>query len=138
MVASAALLVASAAAGAEEEPNGHGIVGGALLGAELTVIGETIFDVEPTWAYVVGGALGATAGGYAGSIVEQNAEREASLILLAAGVGLVIPTAVWVGNARQPRPAADHVQLLPPRARFGWRDAGHGSSLSIDMLRGRF
>jgi hypothetical protein len=138
--AAALLALGGGAVRAEEAPNGHGVVGGALVGAELTLIGEAIFEVEPAWAYFVGAALGAVAGGYAGSIVEQRAEREASLILLAAGVGLVIPTAVWVGNARQPRPppAPEHVELLLPRVRVGWGAADPGTSVSVDVLRGRF
>jgi hypothetical protein len=136
--AAALLVVTSAPARAEEAAHGHGIVGGALLGAELTLIGAAIFELEPTWAYLVGGALGAVAGGFAGSIVEQRAEREASFVLLAAGIGLVIPTAVWVGNARQPRPPPEHLELMLPRIRVGWGAAERGSSVSVDMLHGRF
>jgi hypothetical protein len=136
--AAVALVAWPAAAAADEEPNGHGIVGGALVGAELTLIGEAIFAVEPTWAYVVGGVVGGIAGGYAGSLAEQRAEREVSLVLLAAGVGLLIPTAVWVGNARQPRPPPEQLQLLLPRARVAWGDQERGPSVSVDMLRGRF
>jgi hypothetical protein len=137
MPAAAMITLLASPALAEEDPNGRGVVGGALVGAELTLIGESIADVEPTWAYAVGGALGAGAGAYAGLLVEQGAEREVSLILLAAGVGLVIPTAVWVGNARQPRPA-EQVQLLLPRVRLSVSALEKPPSLSIDMLRGHF
>ncbi len=138
MAAAALVALLASPARAEEDPNGRGVVGGALVGAELTLIGEAIAEVEPTWAYALGGALGAGAGAYAGLLVEQGAAREVSLILLAAGVGLVIPTAVWVGNARQPRPAADRVQLLLPRVRLDVSALEKPPGVSVDMLRGQF
>jgi hypothetical protein len=129
----------AAAAGAEEDPSGRGVVGGALVGAELTVIGEALFGVEPSWAYFVGGALGASAGAYAGHVVEREAEHEVSLVLLAAGVGLVIPTLVWVGNARQPTPVpTETVRWLAPRARVSFDPERRVPSLSLDVVRARF
>lgn len=132
-VTCAAACCATLPAAAEEDPNGRGVIGGALVGAELTLIGEALLGVEPTWAYFVGGGVGAGVGAYAGHLVEQNAEREASLILLAAGIGLVIPTAVLVGNATQPAPPPpESVRLLPPRLNFA------AERVSLDLLRGQF
>ena len=52
--------------GLEASPNVKGVVGGALLGAEVVLVTQAALDVEPTWAYVVGGLAGAAAGGVGG------------------------------------------------------------------------
>jgi hypothetical protein len=142
-VAGASLLFAAlgcfaSPASAQEDPAGRGVVGGALVGAELVVLGEALFGVEPTWAYLVGGAVGAGAGAYAGHVVEEQAKREVSIILLAAGVALIIPTLVWVGNARQPTPPpTESVRLLPPRVSVAV-DARRQPNVSLDLLRAQF
>jgi hypothetical protein len=135
----AALGLLAPGVGAEEDPGGRGVVGGALVGAELVVIGEALFGVKPTWAYFVGGALGGGAGAYAGHIVEQETRSEVSIIVLAAGVGLVIPTLVWVGNARQPTPApTDGARWLPPRASVAFDPSRRVPSVTLDVVRGEF
>src|SRR5262245_53223895 len=75
-------------------PTGKGIVGGALLGAEVVDLTMGIIGVEKGWPYFVFGALGAAGGGIGGYFVEQNAPTEASLYMLAGGMALVIPTLV--------------------------------------------
>lgn len=97
-------LLWSAPARAEENTvRGAGIVGGALALAEATVTAEALASVEPEWAYAAGAAAGAAAGGYIGWRVERDAEPRASEVLLGVGLGLLIPTLVWVGNLRQER-----------------------------------
>ena len=60
------LLVHVGSAHAEDvSATGKGIVGGALLGAELVTVTEAVFHLQSPWAYVIGGAAGA--GGVAGS-----------------------------------------------------------------------
>jgi hypothetical protein len=120
---------------AEQDPNGRGIIGGALLGAELTVAGEAVAGVRPTWAYFVGGTLGAGVGAGAGFVVEENASLDASLILLAAGIALVIPTTIFVANWTEDKPPPpESVQLLWPRMRVERAASG----VSLDFLNGRF
>jgi len=106
----------SAVRAADEAPSGQGISGGALVATELVVLGETAAGVEPLWAYVLGGALGAAAGGFAGHLVEENAVPEASAFLLGGGLALLIPSVVWVGNAHQRRPQHEP---LPKSRRTG-------------------
>ncbi|HSN97156.1 MAG TPA: hypothetical protein VLS89_02625, partial [Candidatus Nanopelagicales bacterium] len=53
--------------------DGKGIVGGALLGGELVMIGMGAFGVESTWPYLVFGGAGMVAGGVAGWAVEGAA-----------------------------------------------------------------
>ena len=133
---SLAVLGFAVSAGAQEaDPGGRGIVGGALLGAELVLITEAVVGVEPAWAYVGGGVAGAAVGGYAGSLVEDRAERDVSLALLAVGVVGIIPTVVWVGNATQPR-APESVRLLPPR--IDVKLDRYGPTLSFDVVRAAF
>ena len=57
----------------EVATTGKGIVGGALLGAELVLVTEAAFKVQPGWAYLVGGVGGAAAGGVGGYFIEQEA-----------------------------------------------------------------
>jgi hypothetical protein len=99
----AALSFASPARAQEWSPDGKGTAGGALLLTELTLLTETAAGVEPLWAYVLGGTVAAGVGGLAGRAVERDAEPEASGWLLGAGLALLIPTVIWVGNAHQPK-----------------------------------
>jgi hypothetical protein len=88
---------------ADPAPTGQGIAGGALVAAEVTVLTQALAGVEPAWAYVLGGTLAAAAGGYAGYVVERDAEPDASAWLLAGGLAFLIPTVVWVGDAHEAR-----------------------------------
>lgn len=93
-----------AAQSAEAGTSGKGIVGGALLGAEAVMLVEAVFDVKPTWAYLVGGAAGAGAGGLAGYYVEQGTGARPTTFLLAGGIALIVPTMIVVMNATRYQP----------------------------------
>jgi hypothetical protein len=93
---------------------GKGITGGALLGAELVCGVEAVAGVKSPWAYLGGGVLGAAAGGVGGYFVEQHASPRASLLMLAGGMTLVIPTIVGVLSATAYRPPADYLTDRPP------------------------
>src|SRR5580693_3936257 len=53
-------------------PDGKGIVGGGLLGAEVVTIVEGIADVRSGWAYGLGALVGAGGGAVGGYFVEQQ------------------------------------------------------------------
>jgi hypothetical protein len=94
----------------EASPTGKGITGGALLGAELVLAVEAAADVEPAWAYVVGGLAGAAGGGVGGYFIEQEGEPKLPLLMLAAGMALAIPTTVAVLSATAYEPPLETVQ----------------------------
>lgn len=80
--------------------DGKGIVGGALLGAEVVTIPMGLAGVEPWWPYVVFGGVGAVGGALGGFAVEQaGPPAEAPLYMLAGGLALVIPALVVSLNA---------------------------------------
>ncbi|MDP8999207.1 MAG: hypothetical protein M3O46_03750 [Myxococcota bacterium] len=86
-------------------PTGKGIVGGALLGAEVVTIGESLIGVRPGWAYVVGAIVGAGGGGVGGYFVEKgSSDGKAPMYMLAGGLGLIIPAFVLTLNATRFRP----------------------------------
>jgi hypothetical protein len=131
----------------EPVPTGQGIAGGALVGVEVTVLTEALLGVEPTWAYLLGGTVSAAAGGYAGYVAEQQADPYVSLWLLGGGLAFLIPTVIWVGNARETKRPVDkgtpHTPVFAPDVgRFG---AAHGappperrSVIHVPLLRGVF
>jgi hypothetical protein len=90
-----------------------GTIGGALLGAELVLAVEAAADVESPWAYLGGGLAGAAAGGVGGYFVEQNASPRVSMLLLAGGLTLAIPTTVAVLSATAYEPPADYLVDAP-------------------------
>jgi len=98
----------------EASPNVKGTVGGALLGAELVMATEAAFDVQPAWAYVVGGLGGAVAGGIGGYFVEQGGNPRTTMLMLGAGMAFIIPTTVAVLSATAYEPPADYLQDQPP------------------------
>jgi hypothetical protein len=103
------------ATGVEEaSPTGKGIAGGALLGAELVLCIEAAVDVEPTWAYIVGGLGGGVAGGVGGYFVEQEGDARAPMLMLAGGLAFAIPTVVAVAVATHYEPPADYLQDRAP------------------------
>jgi len=110
----AVALPRSARADDEASPTGKGIVGGALLGAELVLVVEAAADVQPTWAYVVGGLAGAAGGGVGGYFIEQEGDAKLSLLMLAGGMALAIPTTVAVLSATAYEPPLEYVQDSPP------------------------
>jgi hypothetical protein len=111
----AAALCARGARADEASPSGKGIVGGALLGGEAVMAAEAAFGVRNGWAYLIGGGLGAAAGGVGGYVIEQEASPRVSLYLLAGGMALVIPTTIAVLSATQYRPPPDYQEDEAPR-----------------------
>jgi hypothetical protein len=96
--------------------NGKGIVGGALLGGELVCSVEAIAGVQSPWAYVGGAVGGAAAGGVGGYFVERAADNgnpRVSLLMLAGGMTLLIPSIVGVLSATAYRPPADYLTDKP-------------------------
>jgi hypothetical protein len=107
--------LAARAAGVDEaSPTGKGIVGGALLGAELVMVTQAAFKVKPAWAYVVGGVAGGAAGGVGGYFVEDQGDARAPMLMLAGGLAFAIPTVVAVLSATAYEPPANFVQDQPP------------------------
>ena len=107
--------LAAHATGVDEvSSSGKGIAGGALLGAELVLATEAAFDVEPTWAYIVGGVAGGAAGGVGGYFVEQTDEPRAPMLMLAGGLAFAIPTVVAVLAATAYEPPASYLQDQAP------------------------
>jgi hypothetical protein len=86
------------------ETSGKGVAGGALLGGELAAALGTLAGVRAPWAFISTIVVGAAAGSGAGYVVEREAQERASDVLLLAGAALLIPTIVWVGNAREDEP----------------------------------
>lgn len=107
ILCAAQLLAYAPAAHAEEvSATGKGIAGGALLGAEAVVITESLIGVKPTWAYLVGGGVGAVAGGVGGYFVEQSSsDGRIPVYMLAGGLALIIPGVVLTLNATRYVPA---------------------------------
>jgi hypothetical protein len=112
--AAVAVLAQPAPARADDVPaTGKGIVGGALLGGEVVVIGEAIAGVKPGWAYAVGAVIGAGGGAFAGWEVEQNADSKVSLYMLAGGMALLIPATVAALQATSYQPPSDYTEDRP-------------------------
>ncbi len=77
-----------------------GIVGGALLGAEVVVIGLSVARVRNPWIHVGGAVVGAGGGGALGYVVEQSSDDgKIPMVLLAGGLALFIPSLVLSLNA---------------------------------------
>ena len=95
-------------------PTGKGIVGGALLGAEAVTATEAALNVKPAWAYLVGGGVGAAAGGVGGYFLERHATSKTNMLVLAAGMLLVIPTTVAILSATAYEPPRDYTEDLGP------------------------
>ena len=93
-------------------PTGKGIAGCALLGGEAVMLIEAAAGARPTWAYLVGGGLGAIAGGLGGYFLEQAAEGDTTLTgitvgTLVVGLGLIIPTPIATIGATAYSPERD-------------------------------
>lgn len=103
----------------EVSPDGKGIAGGALLGAEIVVFVEALAGVRSGTAYALGAGGGAVAGGVGGYLIEQSVDDgRVPAYMLAGGLALVIPALVVTldqtrylpaEGAREDRP----VQNLP-------------------------
>ena len=108
-VASAAVTAPSRVARADDSGTvsltGKGIAGGALLGAEVVTMVESIAGVHPVWAYAVGAIVGAGGGGVGGYFVEQgSSDGKVPMYMLAGGLALVIPAVVLTLDATRYRP----------------------------------
>lgn len=89
----------------EVSPDGKGIAGGALIGAELVVFIEALAGVRSGTAYALGAAGGAVAGGAGGFGIEKAVDDgRAPVYLLAGGLALVIPALVVALDATRFRP----------------------------------
>ncbi len=122
LAAGAALLATltaapSARAEGQVSPKGKGIVGGALLGAEVVDLTLAIAGVEKGWPYFMFGALGAAGGGVGGYFVEKavgtEGPAEAPVFMLAGGLALAIPTVVASLNATSFRPPEVEREVVP-------------------------
>jgi hypothetical protein len=116
--------------------DGKGIVGGALLGAELVDITIGIIGVEEAWPYFVFGGVGAVGGAFAGYGVEQAtgpATPEPALFMLAGGLTLIVPTLVIALNATSADPPVEEADFPdepaadPPPAAPGAPPGGGGT-----------
>ena len=112
-----------------------GTVGGALLGAEVVTITESLCGARPGWAYVVGAVVGAGGGGAAGFVIDQGStDGKVPMYLLAGGLALIIPAIVLTLNATRYLPeegaTEDNVPTGPP-AEPGVPGAGVGAGASV-------
>jgi hypothetical protein len=107
-------LCAHATGEAEASSTGKGIVGGALLGAELVTATEAAFHVRPAWAYIVGGVAGGAGGGVGGYFLEKDSDARGPMLLLAGGVAFAIPTLVYVLAETAYEPPSTYLQDQAP------------------------
>jgi len=116
-VATSVFAVAPKQAHADEvSPSGKGIVGGALLGAEVVTITESLIGVHNGWAYLAGAVVGGAGGGVGGYFIEQNStDGKAPVFILAGGLALVIPAVVLSLNATRYRASADASEDSAPK-----------------------
>jgi hypothetical protein len=146
----AASCCVQASALAEEEPvKGSGVIGGALLGAEVVVVSEALAGVEPGWVYWLSAFASAAVGGYVGSRIEASTKPEVSTGLLGAGLVLAVPSVVWIGNSRDAdttRPRAARVRPAPTAriAESEWHGEARGEgavprlTVRVPLLSGCF
>jgi hypothetical protein len=111
-VVSALASSAAAATGGEVESGSKGLVGGVLLGAEAVDLGLALGGVRSSWPYWAFGAVGAAGGGWLGYTVDQSASPTGSMLLLAGGVALVIPTVILSLDATSYHPP-ESARALP-------------------------
>lgn len=96
-------------------PTAKGVVGGALLGAEVVMMPMAIAGVKPIWPYLVFGGLGAVGGGIGGYFVERSVDDgRVPLYMLAGGIALVLPTVVLTLNATRYRAAENYRENQAP------------------------
>lgn len=91
--------------GTEVAPSGvRGTIGGAVVGAETTMLIMGALRVRPVWAYALGGGLGAVAGGAGGYLLDEAGNTPVSMTLLVAGLLMAVPTTIVVLNATSYHP----------------------------------
>jgi hypothetical protein len=118
-VVSLALLAAGALsmparAESRASATGKGTAAGALLGAEAVMLTEAAMKVRSGWAYAVGGLAGAAGGAVGGYFLEGSASPRLNIYLFAAGMGLVIPTAVAVLATTAYEPPVEYTEDQGP------------------------
>jgi hypothetical protein len=105
---------ASAVGYDESHASPKATIGCGLLGAELVLGVEAAVGVQNPWVYVGGGVVGAGAGAVGGYFIDQEDNPRTSMLLLAAGLTLAIPTTVAVLSATSYEPPADYLEDKPP------------------------
>ena len=101
-------------------PTGKGIGGGALLGAEVVTITESLVGVHAGWAYWVGAIVGAGGGGAGGYFVEKGStDGTVPMYMLAGGLALAIPAIVLTLNATRYMPEEGATEDRAPTAPAG-------------------
>jgi hypothetical protein len=98
-------------------PDGKGIAGCALLGAETVALIQGAAGVRARWTYAVFPLLGAIGGGVGGYFLESAARGSGAtpdgtltgvaVATLVAGLGLVIPTTIVFVNATSYHPTEE-------------------------------
>lgn len=107
--------VAPAARADEVEPTPKGIVGGALLGAEVVTIGEALVGVRSELPYWIGAVVGAGGGGVGGYFIEKSSDDgRIPVYMLAGGLALALPAIVLTLNAVRYRPSEEAVENRAP------------------------
>ena len=107
-------------------PSGvRGTIGGAVVGAETTMLIMGALRVRPVWAYALGGGLGAVAGGAGGYLLDEAGNTPVSMTLLVAGLLMAVPTTIVVLNATSYHPPQigtgprESLSKQPPAAEVG-------------------
>lgn len=110
----------------EVSPDGKGIIGGALLGAEIVTIPMSLFQIRSGAVYAIGGGLGAVGGGVGGYFIERASfsnDGRVPVYMLAGGLALIIPTSILILNATAYHPSVeateDHAPTNGPEANPG-------------------
>jgi hypothetical protein len=119
-VVGAAVVTAPARSARADEvsPDAKGIVGGALIGAEVVTITESIAGVRPGWAYAVGAIAGAGAGATGGYFIERASYSDNGRVptyMLAGGLALIIPAVVLMLNATRYMPDENATEDKTPQ-----------------------
>jgi hypothetical protein len=111
-----------------------GTVGGALLGAEVVTITESLFGARPGWAYALGAILGAGGGGAGGYVIDKGStDGKVPMYMLAGGLALIIPAVVLTLNATRYLPeegATEDAAPTGPAAEPGVPGASLGGSVA--------
>jgi hypothetical protein len=100
-------LVSSAALPSQAQTSNavKGMIGGGMLGAEAVLLTESALRLRPGWAYLVGGAAGASGGAYLGYELCDGGSNRPPAFLLAGGIALIIPTIMGVLTATRYAPS---------------------------------
>lgn len=124
----------AAPARAEVSSSPKGLIGGVMLGAELTVIGEAIVGVETEWMYMAGAAAGGVAGGIGGYFVDDTDSPGWSVALLFGGMALSIPALVLSLDATRRHWPEPKERRLPNEPRSNPPDPAAGPELTLHLL----